>query len=302
VPDPAASRLGREWPVRRFAALSILAALLTIGMKMTAWRITGSVGLLSDAVESLVNLAGAVMAFGMLTVAAKPADERHAFGHSKAEYFSSGFEGMLVILAAVSIGYAAVGRLASPAGLQQVGLGLGFSVLASLVNLGVAIIIGRAGRRYGSITLQADSQHLLTDVWTSAGVLAGVAAVALTGWRLLDPIVALAVACNIVFTGIRIVRESASGLMDAALPRPELQIVEGILDGHRRNGIEFHDVMTRLSGRTRYISLHALVPGDWTVRRGHDALDLVEADLAAALPGAVVFTHLESRGGDAVAT
>lgn len=278
----------------RFAWLSIAAALLTMGMKAAAYILTGSVGLLSDALESGVNLVGALMALAMLTVAARPADEEHAFGHGKAEYFSSGIEGTLILVAAVGIGYAAVGRLIHPRPLEQLGLGLAVSVAASLVNLGVALALVRAGRRYESITLQANAQHLLTDVWTSAGVLVGVAGVALTGWQRLDPLAALVVAGNIVYAGVRIVRRSVQGLMDTALPAKELEVIHRALEPYQKKGVEFHALLTRQAGAQRFVSLHVLVPGSWTVHRGHKLLEHIEADIRAALPNMTVFTHLES--------
>ncbi|MBI4634211.1 MAG: cation transporter [Deltaproteobacteria bacterium] len=277
----------------RFAWLSIAAAILTIGLKTVAYALTGSVGLLSDVLESFVNLAGALMALAMLTVAARPADEEHTYGHNKAEYFSSGAEGTLILFAAVSIGYAAIQRLIAPRPLEQIGLGLGVSVAASLVNLVVAIILLRAGKRYHSITLEANAHHLITDVWTSAGVVIGVGAVALTGWERLDPLVALAVAGNIVWTGIKIVRNSVSGLMDAALPAEEQNAVRAVLAQHLKAGVECHALRTRQSGTRRFVSLHVLVPGVWTVQRGHQLLESIEADLCRALPNVTVFTHLE---------
>lgn len=282
-----------EPSLRRFAWLSIAAALVTLGLKTGAYLLTGSVGLLSDALESLVNLAGALMALAMLTIAARPADDDHAFGHDKAEYFSSGVEGALILAAAVSIAVTAVGRLQHPRPLEQVGLGLLVSLAASLVNLGVAVVLRRAARRHGSITLEASSHHLLTDVWTSAGVLAGVGAVALTGWQRLDPLIALGVAVNIVWTGARIVRESVDGLMDRALPADELEKVRQALEALPHEGATYHALRTRRSGVRRFISLHVLVPGSWTVQRGHDLLDRIEAEVRAVLPNTHVFTHLE---------
>jgi len=280
--------------LKRFAVLSIAAAVVTVGLKTGAWLMTGSVGLLSDALESLVNLAGAVMAFWMLSVAARPADEDHAYGHGKAEYFSSGFEGMLVLLAAISIGFTAVQRLIHPRGLQEIGLGLGVSLLASVVNLMVALHIRSAGRRHDSITLIANARHLLTDVLTSAGVIAGVGAVALTGWQRLDPVIAIAVACNIVLTGFRIVKESVSGLMDRALPPAELETINAVLNKHRIAGVEYHEVLSRRAGSRRFVSMHVLVPGAWSVHAGHGLLEHIEAELRESLPDLVVFTHLES--------
>lgn len=278
----------------RFAWLSLAAAAFTIILKAVAYFLTGSVGLLSDALESFVNLAGALMALAMLTIAARPADEDHTYGHSKAEYFSSGVEGTLILLAAASIAYAAVQRLISPQPLEQVGLGLGVSVVASLVNLGVALVLKRAGKQYQSITLEANSRHLLTDVWTSAGVLLGVGAVALTGWTRLDPIVAILVAINIVWSGVGIVRQSVLGLMDTALPTEEQTKIQAVLDPYIQSGIEFHALRTRQSGSRRFVSFHVLVPGLWTVEHGHQVLEQIEADIRRDLPNATVFTHLES--------
>ncbi len=278
----------------RFAWLSLAAALLTIGLKSVAYLLTGSVGLLSDALESGVNLVGALMALAMLTVAARPADEDHAYGHSKAEYFSSGVEGTLILVAAVSIAVAAVQRLLAPKPLEQVGLGLVVSVLASLVNLSVALILRRASKRYRSITLEANANHLLTDVWTSAGVLVGVGAVTLTGWQRLDPIVAIAVAANIVWAGVRIVRKSVLGLMDTALPLEEQSALRRVLEPYTQTGVQFHALRTRQSGARQFVSLHVLVPGAWTVHEGHQLLERIEADIRQALPNVTAFTHLES--------
>lgn len=277
----------------RFAWLSICAAVVTIGLKLVAYRLTGSVGLLSDAIESVVNLVGGIIALGMLTVAARPADEDHPYGHSKAEYFSSGVEGSLILLAAVSIGYAAVGRLLAPKPLEQIGLGLAVSVLASLVNLVVALLLLRVGRKRNSITLEANAQHLLTDVWTSVGVVAGVGAVALTGWQRLDPIVALGVAANIIWTGVGIVRRSTAGLMDSALSAEDRAAVQRVLQTHQGAGVEFHKLQTRQAGARKFVSLHVLVPSAWTVDRGHALAGHVASDIRQALPEASVTTHLE---------
>jgi cation diffusion facilitator family transporter len=277
-----------------FAWLSIAAAIITIALKAIAYLLTGSVGLLSDALESLVNLVGAIMALAMLTIAARPADEDHAYGHSKAEYFSSGVEGTLILIAAVSIIITAIPRLITPKPLEQIGLGLGVSVAASLVNLIVALILLRAGKRYNSITLEADAHHLMTDVWTSVGVLAGVGAVALTGWERLDPIVAFLVAANIVWSGVRIVRMSALGLMDTSLSTDEQNLVRNALKRYMQNGVQYHALRTRQSGSRRFVSVHIIVPGRWTVQRGHRLLESIEADIRHALPGVTVFTHLES--------
>lgn len=230
----------------RFAWLSIFAALLTIGLKGTAYFLTGSVGLLSDALESLVNLVAAIGALVALSVAQQPPDEEHAYGHEKAEYFSSGFEGGLIVLAAGSIVAVAVPRLLHPAALGELGLGLTLSSLGSLVNAAVAWRLLRAGKAYRSITLEADGRHLLADVWTSAGVLAGVLAVAITGWERLDPLIALIVAANIAWTGIRLVQRSALGLLDTALPAAEREAVQGVLSRYEQeHGIQTHALRTR---------------------------------------------------------
>ncbi len=278
----------------RFAWLSIAAAILTIALKTIAYLLTGSVGLLSDALESFVNLVGALMALAMLTIAARPADEDHAFGHSKAEYFSSGVEGTLILLAAASIIAAAIPRLIAPKPLEQVGLGLGVSVAASLVNLFVAQVLLRASKQHHSITLEANARHLMTDVWTSAGVLAGVGAVALSGWERLDPIVACLVAANIVWSGLGIVRKSVLGLMDTALPIEDQNKLQKALEPYVQSGVQCHALRTRQSGARLFVSLHVVVPGLWTVQRGHRLLESIEADIRQALPSVTVLTHLES--------
>lgn len=278
----------------RFAWLSIAAAVLTIGLKTAAYFLTGSVGLLSDALESLVNLAGALMALAMLTVAARPEDDEHTYGHSKAEYFSSGVEGTLILVAAAGIAWTAVQRLLAPRPLEQVGVGLGVSLLASLINFVVARVLLQAARRHDSITLEASSKHLMTDVWTSAGVLAGVAAVALTGWERLDPIIAMLVAANIVWSGVRIVRESVLGLMDTAIPSEEMVELKKVLDRYSEPNVQFHAIRTRQAGVRRFITLHVIVPGEWTVQKGHQLLERIESDIRAAIPSANVMTHLES--------
>ena len=280
----------------RFAWLSIAAAIATMALKTVAWKLTGSVGLLSDAMESLVNLAGAVMALAMLSVAARPPDEDHAYGHGKAEYFSAGFEGALIVVAAISIAVAAIDRLLHPRPIEQVGTGLAVSVVASLVNLGVALVLLKAARAHRSATLQSNAHHLLTDVWTSGGVVVAVGAVALTGWQRLDPIIALVVAANIVFTGGRIVMNSVAGLMDAALPAEEIAILKQLLDRHAAEGLEYHALRTRQSGALRFVSVHILVPPEWTVQRGHELLERIEGEIRRALPPVTVFTHLEPIG------
>ena len=277
----------------RFAWLSIAAALVTIGLKAAAYLLTGSVGLLSDALESGVNLVAAIMALAMLTIAARPPDDEHAYGHAKAEYFSSGVEGALILVAALSIAATSVQRLLNPQPLEQVGLGLAASVVASAINLGVALVLRRAGKQYNSITLEADSAHLMTDVWTSVGVVVGVGLVALTGWERLDPIIAMLVAANILWSGFGLLRRSALGLMDTALPVVDLAAVHAVQERYAQGGITFHALRTRQAGPRSFISMHVLVPGDWTVQRGHSLLEQIEADIRHALPHANVLTHLE---------
>ena len=277
----------------RFAWLSIGAALATITLKLAAYLITDSVGFLSDALESLVNLAAALMALAMLTVAARAPDEMHAFGYSKAEYFSSGAEGALILLAAAGILWTALPRLASPRPLEQIGIGIAVSVLASAINFGVARSLLKAGTEYRSITLEADAHHLMTDVWTSAGIIAGILAVHFTGWHRLDPIIAIAVAANIVRIGAQLLRRSVRGLLDRALPAAEQDAIKEVLSKYERRDIHFHALRTRRAGARSFVSLHVLVPGDWTVQRGHDALEEIEHDIRAVVPGSSVFTHLE---------
>jgi cation diffusion facilitator family transporter len=279
----------------RLMWLSIAAALVTITMKTTAWRLTGSVGLLSDAVESLVNLLAAIVGLTMLRWAMRPPDEEHAFGHEKAEYFAAGAEGIFILGAAVSIAYVAVGRLLHPASLESIGPGLAVSVGASLVNLGVATTLIRFGRRRRSITLEADGRHLMTDVITSAGVVIGVIAVAVSGWRPLDPIIAIAVALNIVVTGVRLIRRSGGGLMDRSLPTEELAAIDAVLTPYREKGIGFRELRTRRSGRRSFVSMSVLVPSSWTVEHGHELLEKIERDVRTALPQASVATHLEPK-------
>ncbi len=278
----------------RFAWLSIAAAVTTIALKTVAWRLTGSVGLLSDALESLVNLVAAILTLIMLTVAARPADEDHAYGHSKAEYFASGAEGALILLAAAGIGWTAVQRLLAPQPLEQAGLGVVVSAAASLVNFAVARVLLAAGRRHHSIALEADAHHLLTDVWTSGGVLLGIGLVTLTGWERLDPVIALLVAAHIVWTGVQLLRRSAMGLLDAALAPAELAALREVLARHEGPEVRFHAVRTRQAASRRFIAMHVLVPGAWTVRRGHDLLERIEEEVRAVIPNATVMTHLEA--------
>jgi cation diffusion facilitator family transporter len=280
--------------LKQYAWLSIAAAVITLSLKTMAYLVSGSVGLLSDAIESIVNLLGGVVALTMLTIASRPADESHPYGHSKAEYFSSIIEGSLIVCAAISIGATAINRILSPRPLEQLGVGLLISVGASLVNLAAALILRRAGNRYQSIALSASSQHLLTDVWTSAGVLVGIGAVALTGWELLDPLVAIAVGLNITWAGHTIVRKSIAGLMDGAVPDSSQEHIQASLVKFRAQGIHFHSIQTRQAGATSFISLHVVVPGVWTVHQGHQVTTQLEEELKLRIPHSVVYTHLES--------
>ncbi|MGA9961576.1 MAG: cation diffusion facilitator family transporter [Azonexus sp.] len=280
-------------PLKHYAWLSIAAAISTILLKGIAWKLTGSVGLLSDAIESFVNLAGALMALAMLTLAALPADDNHAHGHSKAEYFSSAFEGFLILLAALSIGYTSIERLINPRALEAVGVGLLVSVVASVINLATAKILMKVGREQNSISLEADAHHLMTDVWTSAGVIAGVGLVWVSDWLWLDPVIAMLVALNILWTAWQLMQRSASGLMDASLPAEQLKRIETLLAAYREQGLDFHAVRTRQSGNRAFVTLHVLVPGHWTVQLGHDWADRIELDIGKAIPRAHITTHLE---------
>jgi cation diffusion facilitator family transporter len=283
----------RHPTARAYALLSIGAALITIALKFWAYQLTHSIGLLSDALESIVNLVAAIAAFGALSYAAKPPDANHAFGHSKVEYFSSGLEGLLILVAAGSIAVAASERLLHPRPIEQVGLGLGLSLVATVLNGGVAWTLLKASRRLRSITLRADAHHLFTDVWTSVGVVVGIGLVQLTGWLVLDPIVALLVAANIVWTGINLLRETGLGLLDTAIPKADQQTIARIMAEYQTQGIQFHALRSRVSGAHSFITFHVLVPGVWTVQRGHDLCQAIEQAIEEALPGSDITTHLE---------
>ena len=278
---------------RFYAFLSIAAAILTIALKLGAYLLTNSIGFLSDAMESVVNLVAAVFAVWALTYAAKPPDEEHVFGHSKAEYFSSGFEGALILVAAISIAIAAIPRLLHPQPLEQVGLGLILSIIASAINGGVALILLKAGKRLHSITLRADAHHLLTDVWTSVGVILGLLLVSATGWLILDPLIAILVAINIVWTGAKLIQESSSALLDASIPLQERQIIDELLSGYDHQQVQFHAIRTRMAGMKRFVSFHVLVPGAWTVQQGHDLCEEIESKICQSLPNINVLIHLE---------
>ena len=280
---------------RSYALLSIAAALVTIAMKAVAWKVTGSVGLLSDAAESVVNLAAALIALWALTVAERPPSPTHDWGYSKAEYFSSGAEGFLILAAAAGIAVAAFERWRDPRPIQDPWIGIAVAAAASAINGGVAAALFRAGARLRSITLRADAHHLMTDVWTSVGVILGIALVAVTGWQRLDPIIAFAVAVNIVWTGWKLVRETSLGLLDTALPEDERGLVMTALVPFQEEGILFHAIRSRVAGRRRFVTMHVLAPGKWTIQRGHDLCEKIEAAVRGTLPGAHVFTHLEPR-------
>lgn len=280
--------------LRKFMYLSIATAVVTIGLKFYAYYITGSMGLLSDALESFVNLFAAIFALIMLNLSHKPADEGHEFGHGKAEYFSSAIEGGLILLAAFSIIYSAIPKIINPVELENVNMGLIFSLAASLLNLGVGLTLIKGGKKHKSLILEADGKHLMTDVWTSGGVIAGIILVKFTGWLILDPIIAILVALNIIYTGYKLISRSASGLMDAAIPDEDLEKITSYLDSLKEEEIEYHSLMTRESGQRKFISLHLLVPGKWTVKKGHDYADIIEETIEGMFDEPVtVISHLE---------
>jgi cation diffusion facilitator family transporter len=280
--------------LQRYAWLSVAAALVTIALKTWAWKVTGSVGLLSDALESLINLAAALLALSMLRLAAAPPDAEHPYGRFKAEYFSSGIEGALIVFAAVSIAYAALPRLADPQPISAPLFGILLSALASAVNLACGWLLIGAGKRLNSIALEADGHHLMTDVWTSVGIIAGVTLVAATGWNVLDPLLALAVALHIVFTGFMLMRRSFSGLLDAAIPEAERADIERIFTEYRRRySVDFHALLTRQAGARRFISFHLLVPDAWTVDRAHALAEEIEERIRELVPNAILLSHIE---------
>jgi cation diffusion facilitator family transporter len=277
----------------RYAWLAILTSVVVIALKGVGAAITGSVGLLSDALESVVNLVAAVIALLALRAARKPPDALLPFGRGKAEYFSAAVEGSMIFVAALLIVVTAVERLLSPRPVQQLGVGLAIIAVATVINLAVGLLLLRAGRRHRSPTLRADGTHLLTDVWTSVGVLVGVGLVGLTGWQWLDPVVALLVGVNIVVTGLGLLRESGLGLLDRSLPAEDLALVDEVLRRYQAEGVQFHALRTRAAGQQRFVYVHVLVPGRWTVQAGHDLLERFERDIARELPGVTTFTHLE---------
>lgn len=278
---------------RQFIWLSILAALVTLGMKSVAYGLTGSVGLLSDALESSINLLAALTALLALWYSALPVDPTHTYGHEKIEYFSSGLEGVLILVAAVSITWVAVRRIWEPEPLESLGVGTFVALAASVVNLAVALVLIRVGRRLHSIVLEADGQHLMTDVWTSVGVVLGLFLVWLTGWDILDPIIALLMAANITWTAFDLLRRSFNGLMDHALPASEQAAVRAAIESHLQPGLYYHALRTRQAGARRFVDFHLLVPGSWSVCQAHDLSEQIEEAVRAALPHAEVTVHIE---------
>ena len=282
-----------ERPPTFYAWLSVATSIVTITLKFAAYYLTGSVGLLSDAVEAVVNIVAALVALGVLTYSAAKPDREHNFGHEKAQYLSSGIEGALIFVAAGAIIWTAIPRLMNPQELQDIGLGLTLSVLAALANAACALVMLRAARAHRSITLEADARHLLTDVWTTAGVFAGVILVHLTGWLRLDPLIAMAVAIQIVWTGWNLMSRSFDGLMDRAIPDEDRAVIVGVLETLRHQGGDYHALRTRVAGAKSFVDVHVLVPGTMSVQAGHDILERIESEIRAKLPHVEVLTHLE---------
>ncbi|GHO61796.1 transporter [Ktedonobacter sp. SOSP1-52] len=285
----------KQHSLRLYMFLSIAAALVTMAVKFVGYQLTGSVGLFSDAAESVVNLVAALVGLWAVTLAARPADEEHAYGHSKSEYFSSGVEGALILVAALVIAYEAIPRLLHPEPIDQAYLGLSFSVLGAAINGILGWFMLREGKKQRSVTLQADAHHLFADVFTTVGVLVGVLLVALTQWYILDPIVALLVAANIIWTGLKLLRQTGLGLLDTALPQEDQEQVKAILAAYQQQGLAFHAIRSRMAGRRRFVSFHVIVPGQWTVLKGHTMCEEIELAIREALPESTVFTHLEPK-------
>jgi cation diffusion facilitator family transporter len=280
---------------RFYMVLSVFAALVTMGVKFLGYLFTGSVGLFSDAAESVVNLVAALVGLWALTLAARPADEEHTYGHTKSEYFSSGVEGALILVAALVIVFEAIPRLLHPEPIEQAFVGLAFSVIGALINGVLAWFLLQEGKKQRSITLEADAHHLFADVVTTAGVLVGILLVVLTNWYILDPLVALLVAINILWTGGKLLRQTGLGLLDTALPQEERTMINEILDPYRKQGIAFHALRSRTAGRRRFVSFHVIVPGQWTVLHGHSICEEIERAIREALPESTIFTHLEPK-------
>lgn len=282
--------------VRRMAMLSIATSIVTLALKFGAYFLTGSVSLWSDALEAFVNLAAGLVALGALTLAEQPADERHAYGHDKAEYFSSGVEGALILVAAIAIIWSAVERVLAPRPLEQLGLGMLIALLAAAANFVTARVMLKVARQHDSITIEADARHLLTDVWTTAGVLVGLGLVVLAPqWAILDPLMAIAVAVHILFTGFELMRRSADGLMDVALPAKDVKRVEALIGAELPSAASFHALRTRKAGARRFLELHLVVPGTLSVAESHALCDRIEAALMASFAKAHVTIHVEPR-------
>ena len=277
----------------KFAWLSIFTAVATISLKSIAYFLTGSVGLLSDALESLVNLAAAIIALTMLKIAEQPPDKEHGYGHSKAEYFASIMEGLFIFIAAVAIIFSAVNRIIYPKIIEQAYIGLGISIIASIINYVVSKKLLKVGKKHHSITLEADGHHLMTDVITSIGVIVAVFLVTLTGLQILDPVVAILVAFNIIFTGFKLMKRSVLGLLDTAIPNEEINIIKSIFNKYERKGLKFHGLRTRQSAQRRFVDFHVLTPGDWSVRKGHDILEDIEKEIRDSIDIVTISTHLE---------
>ena len=291
--SPNPQRSSEPLDLSRYGWLAVATAFATILLKAGAWLVTGSVGLLADAAESLVNLVAAAVALIVLKVAARPADANHNFGHTKAEYFSAAVEGVMIFVAAISIVVFAIQRLVFPQPIESLGIGLMISVIASVLNGAVALVLLRAGKRHHSITLTADGKHLMTDVWTSVGVLVGIVLVWMSGWSWLDPVIAIAVGINILFTGYGLVKESTEGLMDASLPERDNERLRMILTRRAGAGIAFHQMRTRVSGARQFMDFHLLVPDDWSVKQGHDFLEDLSDEIVAEFPRMNVTGHIE---------
>jgi len=283
----------KVFSLTKFAWLSIFTAIATISLKTIAYLLTGSVGLLSDAIESLVNLTTAIIALLMLRIAEQPPDEEHRYGHSKAEYFASIMEGLFIFIAAIAIIFSAVDRIIHPKIIEQAFLGLGISVIASIINYVVSLRLLKVGKRHRSISLEADGHHLMTDVITSVGVIIAVFLVSLTGWQILDPIIAILVAINIILTGLKLIKRSILGLLDTSISNEELDIIKSVFKKYESKGLEFHGLRTRQSAQRRFVDFQVLVPGGWTVQKGHDLLEQIEKKIRDSIEKVTVSTHLE---------
>jgi len=280
-------------PPTFYAWLSVATSIVTIALKFSAYALTGSVGLLSDAIEAVVNIVAALVGLGVLTYSAAAPDREHNFGHEKAQYFSSGIEGTLIFVAAGGIMWTAIPRLMAPQPIEQVGIGLALSVAASVANAACAWVMLGAARSHRSITLEADARHLLTDVWTTVGVLAGILLVKATGWLVLDAVIAILVAIHILWTGWHLIGRSFQGLMDRAIPDEDRAVIVEVLEKLRHDGSDYHALRTRLAGAKSFVDVHILVPGKMSVQAGHDLAERLENEIQARLPHVEVLTHLE---------